>query len=197
MCGPLQVELVPKSSSPNPPSSGLQRCWLQRHSAYVTGKCNKALIKLPNDVLPSSSVRATSHRGLRAHGHCTSNTLIGGKGAAGETRFKLRLRDQRSMWMQDGCKVYMGLYMASNGSCFHGHLNYFWKSPLGGRPNRKPGDHGTPKSHNRGFILFYFVWGPCVNWGYGHIWFHTTFEGSWPCYIILEVSWDNLWTLSF
>jgi hypothetical protein len=31
-----------------------------------------------------------------------------------EKRFILRLRDQRSMWMQDGCKV----YMASDGSCF-------------------------------------------------------------------------------
>jgi len=25
---------------------------------------------------------------------------------------------QRSMWTQDGCKVYMDSYMASNGSCF-------------------------------------------------------------------------------
>ena len=34
--------------------------------------------------------------------------------------FTLRSRDQRSsMWMQqDGCKVYMDSYMASNGSCF-------------------------------------------------------------------------------
>ena len=35
-----------------------------------------------------------------------------------QVRFTLRLRDQRSMWMQDGCKVYMDSYMASNGSCF-------------------------------------------------------------------------------
>ena len=26
---------------------------------------------------------------------------------------------------------------------FHGHLDYSQKSPLGGRPNTKPGDHGT------------------------------------------------------
>ena len=32
--------------------------------------------------------------------------------------FTLRLRDQRSKWMQDGCKVYMDSYMVSNGSCF-------------------------------------------------------------------------------
>ena len=32
--------------------------------------------------------------------------------------FTLRLRDQQSMRMQDGCKVYMGSYVALNGSCF-------------------------------------------------------------------------------
>ena len=26
---------------------------------------------------------------------------------------------------------------------FHGHLDYFQKLPLGGRPNTKPGDNGT------------------------------------------------------
>jgi hypothetical protein len=30
----------------------------------------------------------------------------------------LRLRDQRSMWMKDGCKIYMDSYMASTGLCF-------------------------------------------------------------------------------
>ena len=35
-----------------------------------------------------------------------------------QVRFTLRLRDQRSMWMQDGCKVYMDSYMVSNASCF-------------------------------------------------------------------------------
>ena len=33
-------------------------------------------------------------------------------------RFTLHLRAQWSMWMQDGCEVYMDIYMASNGSCF-------------------------------------------------------------------------------
>ena len=32
--------------------------------------------------------------------------------------FTLRLRDQRSMCMQDGCKVDMDSYMVSNGLCF-------------------------------------------------------------------------------
>jgi hypothetical protein len=35
-----------------------------------------------------------------------------------QVRFPLCSRDRRSMWMQDGCKVYMGSYMVSNGSCF-------------------------------------------------------------------------------
>ena len=32
--------------------------------------------------------------------------------------FTLRSRDLWNMWMQDGCKVYVDFYMASNGSCF-------------------------------------------------------------------------------
>ena len=41
----------------------------------------------------------------------------------------------------------------------HGHLDNFLKSPLGGRPNTKLGDHGTLNAHDRWFILFYHVWG--------------------------------------
>ena len=57
---------------------------------------------------------------------------------------------------------------------FHGHLDYFQKPPLGGRPNTKPGDHGTPNAHNRWFILFYHVWGPAwieIHWN--SIWLRT------------------------
>ena len=32
--------------------------------------------------------------------------------------FTQRSRNQRSMWMHGGCKVYVDTYMASNGSCF-------------------------------------------------------------------------------
>jgi hypothetical protein len=35
-----------------------------------------------------------------------------------QVRFTLRFRDQQSMRMQDGCKVCMDFYLASNGSCF-------------------------------------------------------------------------------
>ena len=50
-------------------------------------------------------------------------------------------------------------------------LDYFQKSPLGGRPNTKPGDHGTLNSHNRLFILFYHAW--------GHAW--------------IKFYWNNIW----
>ena len=50
--------------------------------------------------------------------------------------------------MQDGCKVYMGSYMAFEWITFHGHLDYFQKPPLGGRPSTNPGDRGTLNAHN-------------------------------------------------
>ena len=63
-------------------------------------------------------LKATSHTRLNARDHYTSSTLIGRKGGPAQVRFTLRLRDQRSMWLQDGCKVYAVSYMTSNDSCF-------------------------------------------------------------------------------
>ena len=67
---------------------------------------------------------------------------------------------------------------------FHGHLDYFQKPPLGGRPNTKPGDHGTPNAHNRWFILFYHVWGPAwidIHWNsiWLRAWSHMTSHYTW------------------
>ena len=90
---------------------------------------------------------------------------------------------------------------------FHDHLDCSQKLPLGGRSNTKPvGDHDTLNAHNRWFILI----PSCVriphelksieiafSWGPGHRWLHTTLEDLWPCYMILEVCWDGLWTLSY
>ena len=39
-----------------------------------------------------------------------------------QVRFTLRLRDQHSKSMQDGCEVYMNSYIASKWIMFHGHL---------------------------------------------------------------------------
>ena len=88
---------------------------------------------------------------------------------------------------------------------WHGHLDFFQKPLLGGRPNTNLGGHDTLDAHNRMFIIFYHVWGPAWKkiieiafaWGPGHIWRHTTLEAPWPHYMILEVCWDGLWTLSF
>jgi hypothetical protein len=41
---------------------------------------------------------------------------------------------------------------------FHGHLDYFQKPSLRGRPNTKSlGDHGTPNVHNHWLIYFIFI----------------------------------------
>jgi hypothetical protein len=122
-----------------------------------------------------------------------------------QVRFTLRLRDQQSMWMQDGCKVYMHSYVASNGACFIVHLDYFQILPLGGRPNTKPRDHGTMNTHNCWFVLYYHVRWPAwikIHWNnmWLRAWLHMTshtLEGPWPNYMILKVCWDGLWTLSF
>ena len=54
-------------------------------------------------------------------------------------------------------------------SCF---MDYFQKpTTLGGRPNTKLEEHGTPNVHNRRFILIYHVWGP-----------------AW-----IEIHWNNIW----
>ena len=69
-----------------------------------------------------------------------------------------------SISMQDGCKVYLDSYTASNGSCVMVTRTIFQKRPLGGRPHTKPpGDHGTPNAHNCRFILFHHARGSRVN----------------------------------
>jgi hypothetical protein len=119
-------------------------------------------------------IRATSRTRLRARDHLTSSTFIGGKGGIGPTALQLRLRDRWSIWMQDGYKAYTDSYMTSNMIMLHGHLDYIQKPPLGGRPNTKLGDHGSPIAHNRWFILCYHMWGPAwieIHWNI--IWFRT------------------------
>ena len=105
--------------------------------------------------------------------------------------FTLRLKDQRSRWMQDdGCKVYMESYMASNGLCFMVTWTVFKNHLLEVGPTQNRGDDRTPNAHNYWFILFYHVWVPAwieTHWGPGHMWLHTTLENPWLHYMILEV----------
>ena len=78
-----------------------------------------------------------------------------------QVRFTLRWRDQRSTWMQNGCKVYMDSYMTSNGSCFMVTWTITWKLPHGGRPHTTPGEPRSPNAHKCWLIiLIYHVWGP-------------------------------------
>ena len=63
-------------------------------------------------------LRATSHMKLNAVTNTLQAFSLVEKVGPVQVHFMLRLRDQRSMWMQDGCEVYMDSYMASNGSCF-------------------------------------------------------------------------------
>ena len=103
--------------------------------------------------------------------------------------------------MQDGCKVYMDSYMTSNGSRFmvtwtilKNHLLEIGLTHKTMRPW-----HSEPSQ-----LLIYFIL-LCMRtyieiafgWGPGYIWLHTTLEDLWPHYMILEASWDGLWTLSF
>jgi hypothetical protein len=83
----------------------------------------------------------------------------------------------------------------------HGHLDYFQKSPLGGRPDTKPmGDHGTPHAHNRWFILLYHVWGPSLKWHLveGPVTYDFTLH-SWSMTTLHDFQGvlDGLWSLSF
>ena len=88
---------------------------------------------------------------------------------------------------------------------FHGPLDYFQKPPLGGRPNTKPGDHGTLNTRNCWFILYYHTWGPAwieIHWN--SIWLrvqsHMASHNTWGSVITLHDFGgvlDGLWTLSF
>jgi hypothetical protein len=115
------------------------------------------------------ALRATSHTRLRAVTNTLQALLLVEKAKPVQVRyFTLRLRDQRSMWMQDGCKIYMNSYMASNRSCFMVSWTIFKNNILEVvRSSTKPGDHGIPNVCDRWFILFYHAWGPAwirIHW---------------------------------
>jgi hypothetical protein len=59
--------------------------------------------------------------------------------------------------MQGGCKSLRGLLRGIGWVMFHGHWDCFQKPSLGGRPDTKSGDHGTPNVHKCWFILIYHV----------------------------------------
>jgi hypothetical protein len=59
--------------------------------------------------------------------------------------------------MQDGRKMYMDPYVASNGSCFMVTWIIFKTRLLEVGPTQKQGDHGTPNADDCRFMLFCHV----------------------------------------
>jgi hypothetical protein len=98
----------------------------------------------------------------------------------------------------------MDSYMASNGSRLMVPWIIFKNHLLEVGLTQKLGDHDTPNTHSRWFILLYHAWGHAwikIHWN--SIWLraqshmaYTTLAGPRPHYMILEVCWDGLWTLS-
>jgi hypothetical protein len=120
-------------------------------------------------------------------------------------RFTLCLRHQRSMWMQDGRKVYMDSYMASNGTCFMVTWTAFKNHLLevGLTQNRETIALQTLVTVD--LFYFYHVWGPAwleIHWNgnwlrvHSHLTSHYIWGFVTHC-MTLKVCWDGLWTLSF
>ena len=104
-------------------------------------------------------LRATSHPRPRARDLYTSSTLVGGKGGAGpssplHTTLEGRTEHVNARWMYSLHGSLDGIEWI----VIHGHLDCFQKPTRGGRPNTKPGDHGTLNTHNHWFIM---CEGPC------------------------------------
>ena len=99
-------------------------------------------------------LRATSQPRLRARERYFSSTLIGGKGGAGPSSLPHYLEGPteyvNARWKLNLREFLRGIKWI----IFRGHLDYIQKPPLGGSPNTKPGDHGTPNAHDPWFILF-------------------------------------------
>jgi hypothetical protein len=136
--------------------------------------------------------------------NATSHTRLKG-GAGPSSSFTLRLRDWRSMWVQDGCNIHMDSYMASIGSCFIltwiVFKNHFLE--VGLTPNRETMALRTLTTVD--LFYFYHAWRSMwigIHWN--SIWLraqsYMTSHYTWG-YVTtlhdLEVSWDGFWTLSF
>ena len=97
-----------------------------------------------------------------------------------QVRFTLRLRDQWSKWMQDGCKVYMDSYMASNGSCFMVTWTIFKNHLLEVGPTQNWETMALSTLTTIGVFYFYHVWGPVwieIHWntfGWGPVTYDFT-----------------------
>ena len=94
----------------------------------------------------------TSHMRLRTRDHCTSSTLIGGKGVAGPSSLQIYARGtNRACECKMDVKTTWISYLTSSGSCFMVTWTSLEKPPLGGRLDTIPGDHVTTVD------LIYFI----------------------------------------
>ena len=117
-------------------------------------------------------MRATSHTRLRARDQSTSHALsLVEKAEPVQVRFPPRLRDQRSLWMQDGCKVYRDSYVASNGLYFMVTWIIFKHHLLEVGVTQNQETMALRTLTTVGVFLFYHVWGP-----------------AW-----MEIHWDSIW----
>jgi hypothetical protein len=88
-----------------------------------------------------------------------------------QVHFTLCSRDLWSMWMRDGCKVYMDSYMAPNGSCFMVTWIIFQKPSLGAGLTQDQVTMALWSFTTVGLFYFYHVWGP-----------------TW-----IEIRWNSIW----
>ena len=72
---------------------------------------------------------------LRAGDQYASNTLIDGKGKAGPSSLHIALEGPTEYVNARWMLTLHGFLHGIKWIMFHGHLDYFGKLPLGGRPN--------------------------------------------------------------
>ena len=73
---------------------------------------------------------------------------------------------------------------------FHGHCIVCLKTPLGGRPSTKLGDHGTQNAYNHLFYAIYHVWRP--------VWIEIHWNSIWlraPSHMASNYTWGYVTTL--
>ena len=113
-----------------------------------------------------------------------------------QVRLTLRLRDQQSMWMQAGCKVYMDSYMTSNWSCFTITWTILKNHLLEVGLTQNRGTMALRTLRTVGLFYFIMVWGPTwieIHWNsiwlrsWSHMTSHytrgsmTTLHDGWRC----------------
>jgi hypothetical protein len=144
-------------------------------------------------------MRARDHLHIK-HSHWWKRTELV------QVRFTLRLRDPRLEYVN--ARWIWSLHGFLHGIrwiMLHGHLDYYQKTPLGGRPTTKLGGHGTPNAHTHWFILFYRVWGHAwIKIYWNSIWLrvrsHMTSHHTWGSVTTLHDFGgvlDGLWTPFF